>query len=119
MVLIDTSVWVAHFRSGQPHIKKLLLKKWVYCHPLVVGELSLGNLNNRDEILLRLMKLPIAAEAGDREILYFIEQHKLFGKGIGLVDVHLLASACLSKAKLWTIDKNMSQVAQKLGILYT
>ncbi len=90
----------------------------VLCHPFIMGELACGRLKNRKEIIALLQALPEAITAEINEILEFIEQQELMGVGIGLVDVHLLASALLTKGLLWTADKNLRAAAARLNILY-
>ncbi len=118
MILVDTSIWVSHFRKGDHHLQELLVDEQVLCHPFIIGELACGDLKNRKEIISLLKALPgtITAEIG--EILEFIEHQKLVGVGIGLVDVHLLASALLTKALLWTADRSLRAAAARLNILY-
>ncbi|MCH7742872.1 MAG: VapC toxin family PIN domain ribonuclease [Proteobacteria bacterium] len=118
MVLVDTSVWVTHLRTGDPNLEKLLLESEVMCHPFVVGELACGNIKNRDEILSLLQALPSALIVSQNEFLYFVELRRLAGVGIGFVDVHLLASSCLSETPLWTQDNKLRLSAEKSGILY-
>ncbi len=118
MILVDTSIWVSHFRKGDHHLQELLADEQVLCHPFILGELACGGLKNRKEIISLLKALPgtITAEIG--EILEFIEHQKLVGVGIGLVDVHLLASALLTEALLWTADRSLRAAAARLNILY-
>jgi predicted nucleic acid-binding protein len=116
MVLVDTSVWVGHLRSGNIGLEALLNDGDVVCHPFIIGELACGNLRNRAEIISLLQELPMALQADDEEALHFIEDRKLMGKGIGYVDIHLLMSAILTKASLWTLDKRLHEVAGKLGL---
>ena len=116
MVLVDTSVWIRHFRHRDPQLEDLLLNGRVVCHPFIIGELACGNLRNREEILTLLSALPRAITADHEEILRFIEIHKLMGKGLGYVDVHLLASARLSGIDFWTRDRNLENAARKLNI---
>ena len=118
MILVDTSVWIDHLRKNDPHLQLLLLDGEVVCHPLVVGELVCGNLKNRKEIINLLQALPIVPQIEFEEYLYFVEEHKLFGKGIGYIDIHLLASAKLSQTKIWTLDKRLKSTAIELGISY-
>ena len=118
MVLVDTSIWVAHFRKGDSHLQELLVDEQVLCNPFILGELACGGLKNRKEIISLLKALPGAITAEINEILEFIEHQKLIGVGIGLVDVHLLASALLTKALLWTIDRNLRAATARLNILY-
>ncbi len=118
MVLVDTSVWVAHFRSGTIRLGELLEKGKVVCHPFVIGELACGNLRNRREILSLLEALPTAMVAGYEEILQFIENHRLTRMGLGYVDVHLLAAALLTGVPLWTNDRTLRHAAARLRISY-
>jgi hypothetical protein len=87
------------------------------CHPFIVGELACGNLQNRSEIISLLQTLPGAIRAGHEEIMKFIENYRLMGKGLGYIDIHLLASAMLTGIPLWTIDKKLNEVAIKLGLV--
>jgi hypothetical protein len=116
MILTDTSVWIEHFRTGNNKLITLLNEGQVSCHPFIVGELACGNIKNRDEILSMLAALPGTPVADHEEIIHFISRHKLHGKGIGLIDAHLLASALLSSSKLWTLDKSLASVAKTLKI---
>ena len=117
MVLIDTSVWVAHLRHGAIGLEALLNGGRVVCHPFIVGELACGNLQNRSEIISLLQTLPGAIRAEPEEIMKFIENYRLMGKGLGYIDIHLLASAMLTGIPLWTIDKKLNEVAIKLGLV--
>lgn len=117
-VLVDTSIWISHFRKGETHVQKLLQDGSVLCHSFVMGELACGNLGNRDEILSFLERLPQAPKAEDAEVLRFIERNRLVGSGLGWVDVNLLASAMLAKAELWTMDKHLRKASGQLDILY-
>ena len=105
-VLVDTSIWVNHFRSGNSHLQDLLDNTEVVCHPLVIGELACGNLKKRKEILALLAALPMAPEVDHEEALEFTEINKLMGKGIGFIDVMLLASSRLSALPIWTMTAN-------------
>lgn len=116
MILVDTSVWVSHFRRSNPRLEKLLLEEQVYCHPFVIGELACGNLHQRKYILGLLHQLPVAMMAIDLEIFDFIENHRLMGKGLSIIDVHLLASASLSNLSIWTEDKTMLKISQELHL---
>jgi predicted nucleic acid-binding protein len=115
MVLVDTSVWVTHFRATHIDLAKLLNNGEVACHPFIIGELACGNLKNRTTILSLLQNLPIVSIVEHEEVLAFIEGHKLMGKGLGYIDVHLLASAVLSGLSIWTLDKRLEQIADMLG----
>ena len=118
MVLVDTSVWVAHFRSGTIRLDELLEEGKAVSHPFIIGELACGNLKNRKEILSLLEALPTATVAGYEEVLQFIENHRLMGMGLGYVDVHLLAAALLTGVPLWTKDRTLKHAATSLQISY-
>ncbi len=118
MVLVDTSVWVAHLRKGNIGLESLLNEGRVICHSFIVGELACGNLKNRSQILSLLKTLPMAIHAEHDEMMQFIENHNLMGKGLGYVDMHLLVSTTLSQVPLWTIDKKLNQVSLRLGLAY-
>lgn len=117
MILVDTSVWVNHLRAGDQALVELLNARSVLTHPFVLGELALGDLRQRIVVLDSLSDLPQAGVATDAEVLHFIGGHRLFGRGIGYVDVHLLAAVRLtSGAALWTHDKRLQSVAERLGL---
>lgn len=117
MILIDTSVWVDHLRRDDKALADLLDAGKVLAHPFVIGELALGNLRSRDLILGALRALPQASVATDREILHFIDEHALFGLGIGYVDTHLLAAVRLTPGTaLWTRDRRLHGAAEQLGL---
>lgn len=117
MILVDTSIWIDHLRAGGDLLSKLLKASRVLTHPFVIGELALGEMRQREIILDALSNLPIAELATDAEVLSFINGQSLFGRGIGYVDVHLLASARLTAgAQLWTRDNRLHSVAEELGL---
>ncbi len=117
MILVDTSVWVDHLRHGEPMLADSLDKGVVLVHPFVIGEIALGTLRQRDRVLNALSGLPRTAIATDSEVLHVIERHALHGRGIGYVDVHLLAAVRLtSDALLWTRDKRLHAVAEELDL---
>lgn len=118
MILADTSVWIDHFRSGNDHLSELIEKDRIVCHQLVIGELSCGNIRNRKEILDQLQKLTVYEVPDFREVLYFIEQNNLFGKGLGWIDISLLVSVIINDIELWTLDKRLKFVANDLSIIY-
>jgi hypothetical protein len=112
LILVDTSVWVDHLRRGTPVLTAVLQRGGVLMHPFVLGELACGNLKNRGNVLQLLGDLPQAPIATDPEALDFIERRTLMGRGIGYIDVHLLASVALAgSAQLWTRDKRLAAVA--------
>ncbi len=116
MVLVDTSVWVDYFRKGQVKLESLLMEGKVLSHPDIVGELACGNLENRKAVLTILQDLPQTPVVSALELLYFLEEHRIFGKGIGWTDAQLLASAKLAGVALWTLDRKLKNVAAKLGL---
>jgi predicted nucleic acid-binding protein len=119
VILVDTSVWVDHFRSGVARLAQVLEAGQVLAHPFVIGELACGNLQNRREVLDLLGRLPSVPMATHAEALGFLEARSLMGRGIGFVDVHLLASAALATpARLWTLDRRLSAVASELHLGY-
>jgi predicted nucleic acid-binding protein len=118
MVLVDTSVWVSHLRKTHADLANLLNDGEVACHPIIVGELACGNLKNRTIILSLLAALPMTAAVEHEEVLTFIESHSLMGKGLGYVDVQLLASAVLTRLPIWTLDKKLELVADMLHLKY-
>jgi predicted nucleic acid-binding protein len=117
MILVDTSVWVDHFRDGNPQLTELLNNQEVLIHPFVLGELSLGLLKNRNQILELLSKLPQAPTAEHEEVMAAVARHKLFGVGIGWVDAHLVASSLIASAGLLTMDKSLQKAAQVSGVI--
>ena len=118
MILVDTSVWIDHLRRGEPELIRLLSQSQVLCHPMVVGEIACGNLKSRSVVLALLADLPGASVASEAEVLAFIQAQSLFGLGMGYVDVHLCASAKLNGVQLWTRDKRLQGVAERLGLAY-
>lgn len=112
MILVDTSIWIDHLRTGDPELSELLRDGQVLAHPWVTGELAVGHLSRRSEILGLLHNLPQATVATDDEVLTLIDKRHLFGLGIGYVDAHLLAATTLTTAaRLWTRDKRLAVVA--------
>ena len=118
MILLDTSVWVDHLRRGDALVVQVLESGQAAAHPFVVGELACGNLKSRARVIDLLQALPQLAMATDAEVLYFIERHKLMGRGIGYVDAHLLAAAVIGGSFLWTRDKRLREIAAKMGVAH-
>lgn len=118
MVLVDTSVWVSHLRTGNERLQQLLDNGEAATHPFIIGELACGNLKNRKEILTLLQFLPQSNLASNEEVMHFIEVNNLMGIGIGFIDAHLLASALLSGLRIWTLDKKLDYAALKLSISF-
>ena len=115
MLLVDTSVWVDHFRRGDAELGRRLEEGVVMTHRLVIEELACGSIPRRGEILTLLAALPRAPEADHAEFLHFVERHDLAGTGLGAVDAHLLASAKLARASIWTRDAALARASARLG----
>jgi predicted nucleic acid-binding protein len=116
LILVDTSVWIDHLRSGNPRLGQLLEHGVVLGHPWVTGEIALGQLSRRPEILGLLANLPQATVATPAEVLALVERQALHGMGIGYVDAQLLAATLLTAgATLWTTDEWLTAVATRLG----
>ncbi|HHJ38951.1 MAG: ribonuclease [Methylothermaceae bacteria B42] len=117
MILIDTSVWIDHFRYSLPPLEALLNRAQVLIHPWVIGELACGHLKNRKIILRLLEALPQATLPSHEEAMFFLEQNNLMGRGIGYIDLHLLAATTLTNhARLWTLDRRLALVAGDLRL---
>jgi len=118
MILADTSIWIDHFRKPNKHFQELLIAENIFIHQFIIGELACGNFSNRFEILSLLMALPKTKILSNNEIIDFIETNHLYGKGLGLIDIHILGSALLSKVKLWTKDKRLENAAINLDCIH-
>ncbi len=116
MILVDTSVWIAHFRKGGSRLGELLSESLVMVHPFVIGELACGNLRHRARILGDLEALPRAVSATHEEVMRLTEDRKLWGLGIGWIDAYLLASALLSDCQFWTLDGSLDRAAAAAGV---
>ena len=117
MILVDASVWIDHIRAPDTALSGLLSRNEVVTHPFVIGEVALGQFRTREDVLFRLGRLPNADVAMYPEVLRFIERYRLYGLGIGYIDVHLLASTLLTEySALWTRDKRLRAAAEKLGV---
>ncbi|HEY3949337.1 type II toxin-antitoxin system VapC family toxin [Phenylobacterium sp.] len=117
MILVDTSVWVHHLRNGDPMLAAYLDAGEVLGHPLVIGELAMGNLGRRAEVLGSLRALPAALIATEDEVMEFIDRERLYGRGVGYVDAHLLASARLTPdTRLWSFDRRLADLAIQMGL---
>ena len=114
--MVDTSIWIDHFNKSDKELTKLLDAGLVCIHPFIIGELACGNISNRSEILALLNALPLAETAFDHEVYTLIESKKLYGIGLGFIDVHILASALIHNVKIWTRDKSLKKVAVNLDI---
>lgn len=119
-ILADANIWIDHFRSPSPEFKRLLLNESIVIHPYVIGELACGSLHKRKSLITNLHKIPKTHTASLADTMNLIEHHKLFSKGIGLVDAMLLASTLITpNTKIWTSDKSLAQIAKSLKILHT
>lgn len=119
MILADTSVWIDHLRASDAHLSTLLSQANVAMHPKVLGELACGNLQDRQTLIALWRNLPQLAAVTNAEALYFLDQNRLWGRGIGYIDLHLLAAVALSaQARLWTRDKRLRRTAHQIGLAY-
>ena len=116
MILVDTSVWIDHFRVANASLADLLTEGVVLTHPFVLGEVACGNLSKRSPILRDLAALPVAAVADHEDVMRLVTVRKLWGKGIGWIDAHLLASTLLSGSTLWTHDEALQRAAALLRV---
>lgn len=117
-MLVDTAVWIDHLRRGDPILVGLLEHVQVAVHPLIVGEVACGHLANRAEILDALEALPKAPVVEHSAVLTFVERHALMGRGLGWVDMHLLASASASGERILTRDRRLQIAARDLGLAH-
>ena len=115
-MLVDTSVWIDHFRNRNARLSELLEAGQVWSHPFVIGELACGSLSQRRKILTLLAALPSAPVAEHGEVLGFIETRGLYGKGLGWIDMHLLVSAHIVQLPFWSLDKRLAAAASDLGL---
>ena len=118
MVLVDTSVWVDHLHAADARLQEALHAGVVIAHPFIIGELACGNLRQRSTVINLLDSLPVATVATHEEALALLDDEQLYGKGLGYVDVHLLASARLSHVPLWTRDKDLQRAAANLDLSF-
>lgn len=117
VILVDSSVWIDHFRKPDPVLQHRLLNDAVLCHPYITVEVACGSFANRASILRFLSELPQALEARDDEVLRLIQDEALMGIGIGYLDAHLLTSTKLThETLLWTRDKRLAAAATRLGL---
>ena len=117
MILADSSVWIDHLRRRDHRLAELLSREEILIHSMVIGELACGNLAKRQALLWRWVRLPRLPAVSDETALRFIEERRLMSRGLGFVDVHLLAAVAAGKgARLWTRDKPLAAVALELGL---
>jgi predicted nucleic acid-binding protein len=118
-VLVDSSVWVGHFKQRNAHLVQLLEQGLVICHPYVVAEIACGTPPSRQAIINMLADLESAPVATQDELLTMMNTRKLFGRGCGFVDMSLMASSLISeKLRIWTVDKRFELIASVLGLAY-
>lgn len=110
MILVDTSVWVDHLRRGNETLARSLRDAQVATHPFVIGELACGNLRTRHQLLALLARLPTVSPVSHEEALHFLETRNLSGRGLGWVDVHLVAAAVAAQMPLLTLDRRLAAV---------
>jgi hypothetical protein len=117
VTLVDTSVWIDHLRRADEVLIDLLNRRQVMVHPFIIGELAVGNLWPREAVLEELQKLRRVVVADDNEVLHLVEHERLFGIGLGYIDVHLLASTRLTpETFLWTRDQDLLAAAERLSL---
>ena len=116
MILVDTSVWIDHFRSADPRLEDVLQHGRVACHPFVIGEVALGHLRRRTEVIALMSELPSVPVVDHLKVMAFIEAHGLMATGIGWVDAHLLCAASLSAIAIWSGDRPLRRQASRLGL---
>jgi predicted nucleic acid-binding protein len=116
LTLVDTSVWVRHLHRSDPGLAEALGEGLVATHPFVIGELACGTMRRRGEFLGLLARLPSLDPVDHDEALHLVEGRRLWGRGLGWVDVHLLAAAIVGEASLWTADRRLADAAADLGV---
>ena len=117
-VLVDTSVWIEFLSKREPTMKSLLLENRVVTHPFIIGEIACGSIKNRAQILSLLESLQQVQVSLHSEVLFMLKTHKLFGKGIGFIDLHLLSAALIAEIPLWTNDKRLHAISETHKIAY-
>ncbi len=117
MILADTSIWIDHLRGGDAVMTEQLERGSIAMHPFVLGEIALGSLKSRAELLQLLEAMPRTLVASDAEVMHMVDERALFGRGLGWVDVHLLAATLLTPGlRLWTRDRRLHAVAEEIGL---
>jgi predicted nucleic acid-binding protein len=118
-VVVDTSVWVSHFRAANQDLLSLLQQDAVLIHPMIIGEIACGTPPSRSEVLSDLACLRHSQQVLLNEVADFLEREHLYGFGCGIVDMLLLASTLVTpNAKLWTLDKKLSALAERFDVCY-
>lgn len=118
MILVDTSVWIDHLSTSPDEILiALMARREVATHPFVIGELAIGNMRRRSAVMQELSRLPEVTVARHSEVMRLVDEHRLFGSGIGYIDAHLIASARVTpEVSLWTRDRRLRRVADRLRL---
>ena len=116
MILVDTSVWIDHFRNENKLLASLLSNGAVVMHEFILGELAIGNFKNRKPILDLLDSIPKISKLTLSEFLFFVERNSFWGKGVGFVDLHILGATKLEGIKIWTLDKRLNSLASLLDL---
>lgn len=117
MILVDTSIWIDHLRRADRRLEQLLESGDVVCHPFVIGEIACGSLAQRQRVLGFLAQLPQLPVAQQSEAMWFLDRHGYYARGLGWVDVHLLASASIAmETWLWSRNRRLAEAAADLGI---
>jgi len=117
VILVDTSIWIDHLRKAEPRLQHLLMTNQVLIHPLLAMELALGSIANRHKVMANLFLLPQAQVAETQELFRLIENRSLYRKGLGVTDLHLIASALLGGVSIWTRDRKLAGIAASFGLL--
>jgi predicted nucleic acid-binding protein len=118
VILADSSVWIDHFRRGNGALADALENGLIVSHPFVIGEVACGTIRRRAEILTLLKQLDSTPTVANAEALRLAEERRLMGRGVGWIDVHLLASSLLAHVRLWSLDRRLSAIARELGLAY-
>lgn len=117
MILVDTSIWIDHFRHGDAELRRIIEDDRLLCHPSVIGELALGSLRDRGSVIAFLIAQRGAVVATHDEVMTMIDRYGIFSMGVGYIDAHLLASVLLEeKVTLWTRNKQLRAAAEKAGV---
>jgi predicted nucleic acid-binding protein len=120
LVIADSSIWIDHINKGDPNLSALLKRRRIAVHQMIIGEVALGSIANRERFIEEVKRLPQAKPASHAEVMAMIEWFELFNCGIGYVDAHLIAAARqLADGRLWTRDKKLHAQAARLGVAYS
>ena len=118
MILVDTAIWIDHLHSVEHSLVELLRTDEAGCHPGVIEELALGSIKQRDEVLDLLSNLYEFPVLSHDEVLQLVDRNRLWGRGLGAVDAHLLGSVLLVRgAQLWTRDTRMKAMCEEVDVL--